>query len=196
MDNSLAGQGGSDIIAGGLANDIILGGDGNDVLRGDLNSRNPQDGDAGGNDIIFGGDGDDRIGGKAGNDILSGDAGDDFIWGDDGDDILMGVTGNDTLVGDNGSQGSGSDLFVFGNGDGTDTIVDFEVGTDRIGLVEGELTFAELTLTQEGSNTLLGVANSGETLAILNGVQASGLTESSFEIVADVSNPEEALALI
>ncbi|MEL7355538.1 MAG: DVUA0089 family protein [Cyanobacteria bacterium J06560_6] len=195
-DNSIDGLGGSDIIAGGLANDIILGGDGNDVLRGDLNSRNPQDDDAGGNDIIFGGDGDDRIGGKSGNDILSGDAGDDFIWGDDGDDIIMGVTGNDTLVGDNGSNGSGSDLFVFGNGDGTDTIVDFEVGTDRIGLVEGELTFADLTLTQEGSNTLLGVASSGETLAILNGVQASALTESSFEVVADVSNPEEALALI
>ncbi|MEL6765117.1 MAG: calcium-binding protein, partial [Cyanobacteria bacterium J06607_6] len=195
-DNSIAGQGGSDIIAGGLANDIILGGDGDDVLRGDLNSRNPQDGSAGGNDIIFGGEGSDRIGGKAGNDILSGDAGDDFIWGDDGDDIIMGVTGNDVLVGDNFSGGSGSDLFVFGNGDGTDTILDFEVGTDRIGLVEGELTFAELTLTQDGSNTLLGVASSGETLAILNGVQASSLSESSFEVVPDVSNSEEALALI
>ncbi|MEL6351883.1 MAG: Ig-like domain-containing protein [Cyanobacteria bacterium J06627_28] len=196
MDNSIDGQGGSDIIAGGLANDIILGGDGNDVLRGDLNSRNTQDDIAGGNDIIFGGDGNDRIGGKAGNDILSGDAGDDFIWGDDGDDIIMGVTGNDTLVGDNGSKGSGSDLFVFGNGDGTDTIVDFEVGIDRIGLVEGELTFADLTITQDGSNALLGVTSSGETLAVLNNVDASDLTQSSFEIVADVSNLDDALALI
>jgi len=195
-DNSLNGFGGNDLIAGGLGNDIITGGDGDDVLRGDLNSRDPQDDGMGGNDIIFGGEGNDRIGGKAGNDILSGDAGDDFIWGDDGDDIIMGVTGNDTLVGDNGSDGSGSDLFIFGNGDGTDTILDFEVGTDRIGLVEGELMFADLTITQDGSTTLLGVASSGETLAILNGVQASSLTESSFEVVADVSNPEEALALI
>jgi len=196
MDNSLAGQGGNDLIAGGLANDIILGGDGDDVLRGDLNSRDPQDGGMGGNDIIFGGEGNDRIGGKAGNDILSGDAGDDFIWGDDGNDIIMGVTGNDTLVGDNGSNGSGSDLFVFGNGDGTDTILDFEVGTDRIGLVEGELMFADLTFTQDGSSALLGVASSGETLAILNNVQASALTESSFETVADVSNLDDAIALI
>ncbi|MEM9002230.1 MAG: spondin domain-containing protein [Cyanobacteria bacterium P01_F01_bin.86] len=195
-DNSIAGEDGADTIAGGLGNDIILGGDGDDVLRGDLNERSPQDGVAGGNDIIFGGEGNDRIGGKAGNDILSGDAGDDFIWGDDGDDIIMGVTGNDTLVGDNGSDGSGSDLFVFGNGDGTDTIVDFEVGTDRIGLVDGELTFADLTITQDGNNTLLGVAEGGEVIAVLQNVEASALTESSFEVVPDVSNPDEALALI
>ena len=53
----------------------------------------------------------------------------------------MGVTGNNILVGDNFSSGSGSDTFVFGNGDGTDTVLDFEVGIDQIGLVEGELVF-------------------------------------------------------
>ncbi|MEL6325306.1 MAG: pre-peptidase C-terminal domain-containing protein [Cyanobacteria bacterium J06626_23] len=195
-DNSIAGLDGNDTIAGSEGNDIILGGEGDDVLRGAENSRDPQDGTDGGNDIIFGGGGNDRIGGKSGNDILSGDAGDDMIWGDDGDDILMGVTGNDILVGDNRSSGSGSDLFVFGNGDGTDTILDFEVGTDRIGLVDGELTFADLTLTQDGSSTLLGVTSTGETLAVLNNVQASALGESSFEVVPDVSNPDEALALI
>ncbi|NEP19932.1 MAG: calcium-binding protein [Leptolyngbya sp. SIO4C1] len=195
-DDTLEGAAEGDTVAGDLGNDIITGGDGDDILRGDLNSRSPQDDVAGGNDIIFGGEGNDRIGGKAGNDVLSGDAGDDMIWGDAGDDILMGVTGNDVLVGDNFSNGSGSDLFVFGNGDGTDTILDFEVGIDRIGLVEGELTFADLSLTQEGSHTLLGVSSSGETLAVLNNVLASALDASSFAIVPDVSNPEEALALV
>ncbi|WP_228025224.1 histidine phosphatase family protein [cf. Phormidesmis sp. LEGE 11477] len=194
--DGIDGMGGDDTIAGGIGSDLILGGDGDDLLRGDLNNRSTQDTIAGGDDIIFGGEGSDRIGGKSGNDILSGDAGDDFIWGDDGDDIIMGTAGNDILVGDNFSNGSGSDLFVFGNGDGTDTILDFEVGIDRIGLVEGELMFAALTITQEDSSTLLGVASSGETLAILNGVQASALTQSSFEVVADISNPEEAVALI
>ncbi|MEM9002142.1 MAG: hypothetical protein AAGE59_01315 [Cyanobacteria bacterium P01_F01_bin.86] len=194
-DNNIEGLGGDDTIAGGLANDLILGGDGDDVLRGDLNSRQTQDGEPGGDDIIFGGEGSDRIGGKAGDDILSGDAGDDIIWGDDGDDILMGVTGNDILTGDNGSSGSGSDTFVFGNGDGTDTITDFEVGTDFIGLVEGELVFENLTFTQDGANTLLGVSSTNEALAILNNVQASALDASSFVIVPDVSNPSEALAI-
>ena len=195
-DNTLDAGRADDIVAGGIGNDIILGGEGADILRGDLNSRSPQNGEAGGNDIIFGGSGNDSIGGKAGNDILSGDAGDDLIWGDAGDDILMGVTGNDILVGDNFSGGSGSDLFVFGNGDGTDTILDFEVGIDRIGLVEGELVFEDLTLTQDGSNTLLGVADSGEVLAVLNNVEASALGTDSFAMVPDVSNPDQALALI
>ncbi len=194
-NNIIDALAGDDTVAGGLGDDVILGGDGDDVLRGDANSRNPQNG-AGGNDIIFGGNGNDRIGGKAGNDILSGDAGNDLIWGDAGDDIIMGGTGNDILVGDNFSSGGGNDLFVFGTGDGTDTILDFQVGSDRIGLVQGELAFEDLTLTQDGSNTLLGVTSSGETLAILNGVQASSLTESSFTVVADVSNLEDALALI
>ncbi|MEM6255085.1 MAG: calcium-binding protein, partial [Cyanobacteria bacterium P01_D01_bin.156] len=195
-DDTLAGTDGDDTIAGELGNDIIEGGDGDDVLRGDLNSRSPQDDVAGGNDIIFGGAGNDRIGGKAGNDILSGDEGDDLIYGDDGDDILMGVTGNDILVGDNFSDGSGSDLFVFGSGDGTDTVLDFEVGIDRIGIVEGEFTFADVTLTQDGTNTLLGISTTGETLAILNNVQASALGESDFAIVPDVSNPDQAIGLI
>ncbi|MEL6555703.1 MAG: pre-peptidase C-terminal domain-containing protein, partial [Cyanobacteria bacterium J06621_11] len=195
-DDTLTGGNGNDTLAGDLGNDIITGGDGDDILRGDLNTRAPQDGEPGGNDIIFGGEGSDRIGGKAGNDILSGDAGDDFIWGDDGNDIIMGDAGNDTLVGDNFSDGNGSDLFVFGSGDGTDTILDFEVGTDRIGLVAGELLFADLTFTQEGGNTRLGVTSTGETLAILNNVQASVLDVNSFETVADVSNVEEALTII
>ena len=194
--NGIDGQGGNDTIAGGLGDDVILGGDGEDVLRGDLNSRSSQGNEAGGDDIIFGGDGNDRIGGKSGNDILSGDAGDDQIWGDDGDDILMGVTGNDILTGDNGSSGSGSDTFVFGNGDGTDTITDFEVGIDFIGLVDGELVFADLTITQDGANTLLGVTSTNERLAILNNVQASALDASSFIILPDVSNPQAALALV
>ena len=195
-DDTLTGTPDTETLFGDLGNDVIIGGNDDDILRGDLDDRSPQDDAVGGNDIIFGGEGSDRIGGKSGNDILSGDAGDDFIWGDDGDDFIMGVTGNDILVGDNFSNGSGSDLFVFGNGDGTDTILDFEVGSDRIGLVEGELLFTDLTLTQDGDNTLLGVTSTGETIAMLNNVQASALSESSFETVADVSSVEEALAII
>lgn len=45
------------------------------------------------------------------------------------------VTGNDIFVGDSFSGGSGSDIFVFGNGDGTNNILDFQVGVDVIGLV-------------------------------------------------------------
>ncbi|MEO0771218.1 MAG: hypothetical protein AAFY72_17655, partial [Cyanobacteria bacterium J06649_4] len=129
-----------------------------------------------------------------------GDMGNDFLNGGAGNDVLMGVTGRDVLVG-----GDGADLFVFGVGDGgsrdpnnqgNDLIRDFEVGIDKIGLVEGELTFADITITQSGSRTVLGVASTGEVLAALKGVDALSLSESSFEMVPNVANVEDAMAIL
>lgn len=185
LAEQLYGRGGDDVLSGGLGDDSIWGGDGSDVLRGGA-----------GRDVAFGDGGDDILDGQAGNDIVSGSEGNDVVIGGLGDDILMGVTGNDVLAGDSFSGGDGSDIFVYGSGDGADTILDFTVGADLIGLVEGELTFADLTASQEGSNTLLTVTDGGEVLAVLNGVDAAALDESSFILVPDVSNPEEALALI
>ena len=142
------------------------------MLRGDDNNRSPQ-GNVGGNDIIFGGAGNDRIGGKGGNDQLFGDEGNDLLWGDDGDDLLRGGPGNDTLTGDDFSGGQGIDTFILAIGEGTDTIVDFEVGTDLIGLTGG-LTVGQLTLSDNE------ISVGDETLAILNGVEASSLSEASF----------------
>ena len=190
-DDILDGGAGNDLITADLGSDIVMGGRVNDVIRADSNLRTANTTQMPGDDRGFGGSGNDVIGGFAGNDILSGDGGDDIIRGGAGDDILMGVTGDDILKG-----GSGSDVFVFGNGDGTDIIRDFEVGIDKIGLVEGELAFEDLTITQKANYTVLGVADTGETLAIIGKTQASSITESSFMVVPDVSNPDEALALI
>ncbi|MEM6520135.1 MAG: pre-peptidase C-terminal domain-containing protein [Cyanobacteria bacterium P01_C01_bin.70] len=174
-----------DLLEGTDDNDILEGFRGNDIISG-----------GGGNDISFGGEGSDRVRGDAGNDVVSGDSGNDLVVGGPGDDILMGVTGRDVLVGDMFFPSDGSDIFVYGNGDGTDTIIDFTPGVDQIGLVEGELTFEDITLTQDGTSTLLGVAASGEVLAVLNGVQVSDLTADSFTIVPDVSDPSEAIAFV
>ncbi|NJN20105.1 MAG: hypothetical protein HC812_01475 [Leptolyngbya sp. RL_3_1] len=176
--NRINGAGGSDTVAGDLGDDVILGGDGDDVLRGDGNTRKSDSGGRnGGDDIIRGGAGNDRIGGKSGNDILFGDAGDDAIWGDDGDDILRGGLGNDRLTGDDFSGGQGADIFVLAAGEGTDTIVDFEIGIDLIGLV-GTLTYNQLILGQSGKNTTVSFGD--ETLAILSKITATDLTEDSF----------------
>ncbi|MDY7014068.1 MAG: hypothetical protein SVX43_10825, partial [Cyanobacteriota bacterium] len=179
-DNStLYGRGGNDTVAGGLGNDVIFGGDGEDVLRGDRNSRksnSPKDG----SDVIFGGAGNDRIGGKGGNDRLFGGDGDDQIWGDDGDDFLRGGLGNDTLTGDDFSGGQGSDTFVLAVGEGTDTIVDFEVGEDFIGLADG-LTFGQLSVSQQGTDTA--IAFGAETLVIVENAIAIHLTEAHFTLV-------------
>ena len=178
-DNNLLGDAGDSVVAGGLGNDVILGGEGNDVLRGDLNDRDPQGNLIGGDDIIFGGAGNDRIGGKSGNDQLFGDEGDDQIWGDDGDDLLRGGLGNDTLTGDNFSGGQGRDTFVLAIGEGTDTIVDFEDGSDFIGLTDG-LSYGQLDIVQNSSDTQIDLDGASETLAILHDVTATDLTASDF----------------
>jgi len=203
----LFGETGDDTINGGSESDRIFGGEGNDTIDGGSGSDRAF-GDAG-NDILTGGSGDDRLFGGAGQDILAGGSGDDRLFGNEerdiligdmgndflsggaGNDVLMGVTGNDTLSG-----GEGADLFVFGVGDGTDRVKDFEVGTDKIGLVDGELTFADITITGSVNRTILGVASTGETLAILRGVDASTLGESSFEVVPNVATVEDALTIL
>ena len=168
--------GGQDTVAGGLGDDVLFGGDGDDVLRGDRNRSNPG-GNFGGDDLIYGGDGNDLIGGKAGDDKLYGDAGNDRLWGDDGNDLLWGGRGDDTLTGDNDSGGRGSDTFVLAFEAGTDTITDFEVGTDFIGLF-GTLSFGQLSIRQAAEDAL--ITFNQQTLAILSGIEAETLTEASF----------------
>ncbi|MGB3401976.1 MAG: DUF4394 domain-containing protein [Microcoleaceae cyanobacterium] len=176
-NDSLNGGAGNDTIAGGLGDDLIDGGIGDDVLRGDLNSRDPQDNQMGGNDTIMGGAGNDRIGGKGGNDQLLGGDGDDAIWGDDGDDILRGGLGDDMLTGDNFSGGMGADMFILAMGEGMDTITDFEVGIDMIGLADG-LMVEDLTMMSSGGSTMIELGD--ETLAVIAGVAVEALTEDSF----------------
>ncbi|MDB5814683.1 MAG: hypothetical protein JWN23_1800, partial [Rhodocyclales bacterium] len=72
-----------------------------------------------GDDSLYGGAGNDYLLGQAGNDQLDGGSGNDTLVGGDGDDNLTGGAGSDTLVG-----GTGNDLYVFGMGDGNDTIID------------------------------------------------------------------------
>ena len=197
-DDTAFGGAGNDTINGGEGDDRLAGNAGNDILSGD--SGNDRAFASSGTDIVDGGSGDDRLFGGADRDILIGGSGDDFLNGGAGDDVLMGVTGRDILIG-----GGGADLFVFGTGDGgarvgnnlgNDLIRDFEVGVDKIGLVEGELTFADITITQSGNRTLLGVASSGETLAVLKGVDASSIGESTFEIVPNVATVDDAMTIL
>ena len=175
-DDYIDAGSGNDTVAGGLGDDLIYGYDGNDILRGDLSNRSPG-GFIGGNDTIYGGSGNDQIGGKAGNDELYGDEGNDKIWGDNGDDLLWGSLGNDTLVGDDFSGGQGSDTFVLATDEGTDTISDFQLSRDLLGLA-GTLTFGQLAIAQAGNDTRISVND--QTLAILSGVEATALTDSFF----------------
>lgn len=165
---------GNDTVAGGLGNDTIFGGEGDDILRGDRNHRS-SGGSIGGDDLIYGGLGNDRIGGKGGNDQIYGEGGDDKVWGDNGNDTIWGGNGDDTLSG-----GAGNDIFVLTRDEGIDQIADFQIGEDLIGLA-GSISFSELSFNSDGGNTLISLEN--ETLAILNNLDSSNLTESSFTAI-------------
>jgi hypothetical protein len=136
------------------------GGSSNDILTGTA-----------GNDSIDGGNGNDILFGYAGNDTLIGGNGTDFLLGSAGDDLLDGGNGSDTLRG-----GLGEDIFVFAAGEGIDTITDFSLGTDKIGLTGG-LTFGDLSFW--GNEILIG----SDVLAVLTGVNTNTLTASNFVVV-------------
>ncbi|MBX2854566.1 MAG: choice-of-anchor I family protein [Rhodobacteraceae bacterium] len=169
-DDSIGAGGGDDAVFAGAGDDRVLGGAGDDELRGSL-----------GNDVIRGGEGDDAIFGGAGDDILRGNAGNDEILGNAGDDILDGGAGDDVLNGGLGvdrlSGGEGADTFVFVGPFETDVVRDFDAGVDQL-MIGGVSSFDDLTLTQNGDNTIVTVdANRS---VILNSVDADDLAADDF----------------
>ncbi|WP_019505636.1 ELWxxDGT repeat protein [Pleurocapsa sp. PCC 7319] len=119
-------------------------------------------------DNLVGTNGADEIEGLKGQDTLDGSAGNDTLLGGNGKDKLVGGTGDDILTG-----GAGKDIFVVSPGDGEDTIVDFELGRDRLGLA-GDLEFNDLTFS---GNT---IQTGDELLATLNGLNTEDLTVHDF----------------
>lgn len=101
----MAGTEGNDTIIGYRGDDTITGGAGDDLIDARI-----------GNDTIMGGDGNDTIRAGLGNDIVDGGSGDDIIYGSDSR-----TTWNDT---DYTSLVTDNDTYLFGFGDGHDTIID------------------------------------------------------------------------
>jgi Ca2+-binding RTX toxin-like protein len=137
-------------------NDIIEAGNGNDILAGNN-----------GSDDLYGGGGEDILKGGRGNDWLIGGQGDDVLFGGAGHDYLEGGDGNDILYGSNRSDYDGdSDLFAFDNDDGSDQVRKFEIGLDKIALLDG----GSASFVYDGTNTTM---TYGLTTVIFKGVQVS-----------------------
>lgn len=200
----LPGTNGNDILIAGAPggsfdgiNDSVFTGAGND----EVDTQTATSAIAGGNrislgagndtvfiskgDLAFGGDGDDVLdatGAKGGN-RMSGDAGNDIFFlgsndralGGDGNDQFYVQSGGGNLL----SGGAGADQFWIANGElasGANTILDFQVGTDVIGILGSAslgISASTLNLIQVGSDTQIGFG--GQTLAVLGGIQATSL---------------------
>jgi Ca2+-binding RTX toxin-like protein len=175
-DDYLEGGDGDDSLLGGDDRDELLGNAGNDLLDGGKGIDLLDGGD--GDDTLTGNQGDDSLTGNVGNDLLTGGTGNDVLDGGEGDNTLSGGAGKDTLIG-----GSGKDTFVLVAGSGPDTISNFIVGSDRLGLTNN-LTFEQLKIAQGAgnntSNTLIHLQGQDELLASLVGVQATNLTLADF----------------
>ncbi|WP_235770620.1 calcium-binding protein [Rhizobium alarense] len=102
----------------------------------------------------------------------------DRIIGDDTGNMLEGAEGQDVLTGK-----GGADQFRFRDGFGRDTITDFKIGVDTIGL--NELAglfdgFDGLDITQSGENTVIRFDDLPRQKITLLDVQADDLTASDF----------------
>ena len=156
-----------DFSLGTFGNDIIYGGEGNDTLRalpGDdiVYGWEGDDHLVGelGDDTLYGGEGNDKLEGNIGNDVLYGEAGDDELYGQIGNDILAGGAGNDHLHG-----GVGDDTYLFHRGDGQDWLHEGG-GNDTLEMTDFRLS--ELSITRNGGDIILAVANSNDRLTIEN----------------------------
>lgn len=225
--NKLVGNAGKDTLDGGNGNDTLNGGSGNDILKGgkgidvadysgvtkNLNltvRTGTYKLTVQGTDTLSSIEG--YIGGS-GHDRLTGNSGANYLGGGLGNDTLSGGSGNDTLVGGAGADqlagGAGADIFVFTSADdskysaaGTlrDTILDFQVGSDRIdlsALTRNSFDFSKLTIGTAPANPTDWNLDSGElfydsTTGILYGA-SSGERMPNFEI--GIANKPVALSL-
>ena len=129
-------------------------------------------------DTVHGSSAGDTIAGQDGNDTLIGNGGDDVIDGGAGNDLLIGSTGWDRIW-ENGSyrversttpqiSGNGNDTYLFGRGDGQDTVIDGDrtVGnTDTLRFKEG-VAPADVKLIRSGDDLVLAIRGSGDRVTL------------------------------
>jgi hypothetical protein len=113
--------------------------------------------------------------GGAGNDTLFLGTNGRALGGGGNDKLFVGTGGGNILSG-----GAGADQFWIANAEipnAANTIVDFQIGTDVIGIQGAKslgIGATSLKLTQVGADTSIDFG--GQTLAVLTGIQASSLT--------------------
>ncbi len=178
-DNISTGDGNDEIdlaFSGVAKNNRVNAGDGDDVIYVSKSDR------------VFGGDGDDvfdATDSMGGNRMSGGDGDDTFFLGSNdralggaGEDKLFVQSGGDNLI----AGGVGADQFWIVSAEipqATNTIVDFEIDTDVIGILgAASLGISQETLTLNEVDGNTEIAFGEQTLAIFNGV--TGLDFTSF----------------
>ena len=151
----------SEVIEISGSNNLVFAGAENDTIDASLSESNNR---------IYAGSGDDTF-------ILG--AGDRAI-GAEGDDSFFVTNGGNNII----TGGAGTDRFWIANAQipqSANTITDFTIGEDIIGIAGLGIAFADLNLIQNEANTL--ISADGNNLAILSGVETDSLSANNFVFV-------------
>ena len=203
-EDQLAGGTGDDWLEGGAGDDELEGGEGNDLLSGDDFSFfllfELDEGEAGehnnaGEAALMGAEVE-LYTGAIDNEPITGVDHDGVITGYDpslltvlvsgGDDTLSGGAGADWINGGGGndrlSGGPGADVFFFAPGDGSDHIMDFQAGEDKIDLSAfAELASADdLALQQQGDDLVINLSAQGGGAITLQDFNETDLADTHF----------------
>ena len=137
---------------------LVFAGDSDDLIDASLSS---------GENRIYGGNGNDTV-------VLGEN---DRVFGGEGNDRIFATSGgNNTITG-----GAGADQFWIATAsipNSTNTITDFTLGEDLIGIAGLGIDFDDLTITQTDADTVIAV--NGSDLAVLSNVSADSLNRNSF----------------
>ena len=179
-NNFVAASSGSVVVTAGSGNDTV------NLFKGYLSANL--------------GEGDNHVTSGAGDDTVITGSGDDIVHAGDGNNSLVLGDGNNTVntlvvqnvfltsIGQTTAvTGSGRDLFRIGAGTGVLTITNFDP-SDRFELVgfkpdfSGALSFSDVTIAQDNSDTVITLTGTADVLAILQNVQAATITSDFFDL--------------
>jgi Ca2+-binding RTX toxin-like protein len=169
-----------------LAGGYAINGTGNSLanhLKGN-GAANTLNG-SGGTDVLQANLGNDTLTDTSGRGLLDGGDGADTLRGGTDRQVFAGGAGNDTLT-----LGGGADVVLFNRGDGADTI---NAPASGAGLGESNDTVslagiasADLRLTRQGSDLLLQVAGTGDSIRLAGWYTSSGnRTVNTLQVVVD-----------
>lgn len=106
-----------------------------------------------------------------------------WIRGTSGGETLVGTSGNDIIDGGGGADtlqgGGGGDTYIYGPGSGNDVVSESSTsGTDAVKFIGLNLT--DLALSRSGSNAIVTIISSGETLTITGQFGSGGVEQFVF----------------
>jgi Ca2+-binding RTX toxin-like protein len=112
--------------------------------------------------------------------VLTGNSAANTLVGGTGNDTLSGGGGNDTLQGD-----AGNDTYLFGLGEGQDTINNYDTTTTRTDTLQlgAGIALADVTFTQSGNNLIVSVDGTSDQVTIQNYFSSSGTSAYRLEAI-------------